>query len=82
MDQSLVAPGDENLGDDNVPFPLADYTLVFEDQSGGDLHVRMDPPPYLLGIAIPSATDPAVDFDGDPRPGVGQPDYPGIDAPP
>jgi hypothetical protein len=82
VDQSLVAPGDEGLGADNVPFPPADYTQVFEDHPGGDLHVRMDPPPYLLGIAIPSASDPAVDFDGDARPGVGQPDYPGADAPP
>lgn len=82
VDQSLVSPGDEGLGDGNVPFPLADYTQVFEDHPAGDLHVRVDPPPYLLGIAIRSASDPPVDLDGDARPGVGRPDYPGIDAAP
>lgn len=82
VDQSLVAPGDEGLGTDNVGFPPADYPLVFVDHPAGQLHIAQNPPPYLLGIATRIASDPAIDFDGDARPGVGQPDYPGIDTVP
>lgn len=81
IDQSLVGEGLEDLGDGNVVFPPGDYAQVFVDHPGGDLHIGPTPPKYLLGIATRSATDPARDLDGDPRPDVGKPYYPGPDAP-
>jgi hypothetical protein len=82
VDQSLVAPGTEGLGDGNVGFPPGDYGFVFEDHTAGDYHVRVDPPDYVLGVAVRAEADPEVDFDGDARPDVGDGDYPGVDAAP
>jgi hypothetical protein len=82
VDQSLVAIGDEGLGNGNVGFPPSDYALVFDDHPAGELHIRPGAPAYLLGIATRAPTDPALDFDGDPRPPVGDPDYPGFDTVP
>jgi hypothetical protein len=80
--RSLVHPDDVELGEDNVAYDIGYEAEVFVDYDNGDMHVRRPPPNYLLGIAVRASSDPAIDFDGDPRPPVDAPDYPGIDAAP
>jgi hypothetical protein len=82
VERSLVDSAKVGLGTGNVAVNTTHYPQIFVDYDRGNVHVRPDRPAYLLGIAVRSATDLAVDFDGDPRPAVGRPDYPGIDAAP
>jgi hypothetical protein len=82
VERSLVGPGRQGLGTGNVAVSPTEYEQIFVNHSQGNVHVRPDPPAYLLGVASRSATDLAVDFDGDTRPAVGRPDYPGVDAAP
>jgi hypothetical protein len=82
VERSLVEAAKVGLGTGNVAVTTDDYSRIFVDHFQGDVHVRPDRPAFLLGVAVRSATDLEVDFDGDPRPAVGRPDFPGIDAAP
>jgi hypothetical protein len=83
VDQSLVALEAVPLGVGNVEFPTNEVAIddIFVDPQAGDLHLEADAPAWLLGIAMRERTDPPIDIDGDPRPDVGEDDYPGADVP-
>jgi hypothetical protein len=78
VDNSVVNAGVAQ-GTGNVMAAAADLPNIFVDaaQYGGDYHVLADSVPS--GVAMWQDGDPAVDFDGDERPGAG--DYAGADIP-
>lgn len=67
---------------DDVGPPPITASPWFENQFGGDLHLRPDGAAVFADLADWNTGDPTADIDGDPRPRVdGTPDFPGADVP-